>query len=234
VALIACTGSLRELPHGQPPGFNPQAPRQSQPPPSRSLHDLHHPLYLQDPRIRPLAGSGTAVAGCAPPYCAIADGPELEKAWLFGRSSWPLSAPASPHASHHPLLSLAITQLASPNTLSRRQAKERFVGTQRHGLPFQVPAEPRIYLAESEFGPKHAPRLRRTGHRLSRTGRWPRLLITAPSPTLASRTRTTRPTPTRRNTLQNVFPTAALGTRHRGSCISKDVRSTASIFLPAY
>jgi hypothetical protein len=163
VALIGC--SLQELPHGQPPGFNPQAPRQSQPPPSRSLHDLHHPLYLQDPRIRPLAGSGTAVAGCAPPYCAIADGPELEKAWLFGRSSWPLSAPASPHASHHPLLSLAITQLASPNTLSRRQAKERFVGTQRHGLPFQVPAEPRIYLAESKFGPKHAPRLKRAARR---------------------------------------------------------------------
>jgi hypothetical protein len=44
----------------------------------------------------------------------------------------------------------------------QRQAKERFEGTQRrlrHGLPFQVPAERRIYLAESKFGPKHAPRL---------------------------------------------------------------------------
>jgi hypothetical protein len=44
----------------------------------------------------------------------------------------------------------------------RRQAKERFKVTQRqvrHGLPFPVPAEPRIYLAESKFGPKHVPRL---------------------------------------------------------------------------
>jgi hypothetical protein len=40
------------------------------------------------------------------------------------------------------------------------QAQERFEGTQRqirHGLPFKVPAERRIYLAESKFGPKHAP-----------------------------------------------------------------------------
>jgi hypothetical protein len=31
----------------------------------------------------------------------------------------------------------------------------------RHGLPFQIPAEPRIYLAESKFGPKHAPCLKK-------------------------------------------------------------------------
>jgi hypothetical protein len=31
----------------------------------------------------------------------------------------------------------------------------------RDGLPFQVPAEPRIYLAESKFSPKHAPRLKK-------------------------------------------------------------------------
>ena len=30
-----------------------------------------------------------------------------------------------------------------------------------HGLPFQVPAEPRINLAESHFGPKHIPCLKK-------------------------------------------------------------------------
>ena len=45
----------------------------------------------------------------------------------------------------------------------RQQAKDRFVEMQRrirHSLPFQVPAEPRIYLVEYKFGPKHAPRLK--------------------------------------------------------------------------
>jgi hypothetical protein len=41
------------------------------------------------------------------------------------------------------------------DTIGRqRQAKEWFAGTQRqirHRLPFQVPAEPRIYLAESKL-----------------------------------------------------------------------------------
>jgi hypothetical protein len=31
----------------------------------------------------------------------------------------------------------------------------------RHDVPFQVPAKPRIYLVESKFGPKHAPRLKK-------------------------------------------------------------------------
>ena len=33
---------------------------------------------------------------CAPPGRVIAPHPELEKAWLFGRRSWPPPAPESP------------------------------------------------------------------------------------------------------------------------------------------
>lgn len=44
----------------------------------------------------------------------------------------------------------------------RKQAKEQFVSIQRQiqqSLPFQVPTEPRIYITECKFGPKHILRL---------------------------------------------------------------------------
>jgi hypothetical protein len=55
----------------------------------------------------------------------------------------------------------------------RQQAKERFVGTQRqirHGLAFYVPAELRIYLAESKFGLKYASRLKKAARQAVETG----------------------------------------------------------------
>jgi hypothetical protein len=71
---------------------------------------------------------------------------------------------------------LAGSAAAVAACISKRQVKERFVGMQRQirdGLPFQVPAELRIYLAESKFGPKHAPRLN-TGHDCSQRHHHPR------------------------------------------------------------
>jgi hypothetical protein len=62
-------------------------------------HNLCHPHISYDPRIRPLAGSTAAAAGCAPPYCVSAPRPELEKGWLFGRRSRPLSLDFPPISS---------------------------------------------------------------------------------------------------------------------------------------
>jgi hypothetical protein len=66
------------------------------------------------------------------------------------------------------------------DTKDRRQkAKELFVETQRqirHSLPFKVPAEPRIYLAECKFGLKHVPRLKKAARQAVEDG----LLATIP------------------------------------------------------
>ena len=84
-------------------------------------HSSHNPDTPHDRCTRPLAGSATAAAAasCAPPRCVVAPRPELEKTWLIGRRSRPLSAPASPQTSHQPLLSLAIT----PSDLLNSDAK---------------------------------------------------------------------------------------------------------------
>jgi hypothetical protein len=123
----------------------------------------------------------------------------------------------------------------------RRQAKERFVGTQRqirHGLAFQAPAEPRIYLAESKFGPKHAPRLKKAA-------RWAvegRPLATIPH----NGTITHAGIPNPNYVADSDIPRYAA--IRLPNCVSedeaqrlldqvrelKDVRSTAGFFLPAY
>jgi hypothetical protein len=56
-------------------------------------------------------------------------------------------------------------QAKKSDTKDRRQkARGLFLETQRqirHGLPFQVPANLRIHLAETRFGLKDAPRLKK-------------------------------------------------------------------------
>jgi len=123
----------------------------------------------------------------------------------------------------------------------RRQAKERFEGMQRqirHSLPFQIPAEPRIYLAESKFGPKHAPRLKKAARQAVED----RLLATIshngtithagiPNPNYAVDSDIPRYAAIR-------FPNCVSGNEAQRLLDQvrelRDVRSTASFFLPAY
>jgi hypothetical protein len=60
---------------------------QPNPPPTRLQSFISHPT---SPCTGLLAGSAAAAADCAPPGCVHL---ELEKAWLFGRRSWPPPAP---------------------------------------------------------------------------------------------------------------------------------------------
>lgn len=66
------------------------------------------------------------------------------------------------------------------------------------------------------FGPKHAPRLKKAARQAVGDRPMATIVTTAPSPTPAFQTRTTRPTPTFHDTLQSISPTACLRTRHRG------------------
>ncbi|KAF1993396.1 hypothetical protein P154DRAFT_582851 [Amniculicola lignicola CBS 123094] len=95
------------------------------------------------------------------------------------RPSSPLALAALAHGSQtvfdmQPQSSTSRRQAKKRETKDRRrQAKEQFMEMQRqirHRLPFQVHAEPRVYLAESKFGPKQAPRLKKAAQQRSRTG----------------------------------------------------------------
>jgi hypothetical protein len=123
----------------------------------------------------------------------------------------------------------------------RQKAKELSVETQRqirHGLPFQVPAQPRIYLAESKFGPKHAPRLKKTARQA---------VEDRPLATIAHNgTITHAGIPNPNYTVDSDIPRYAA--IRFPNCVSedeaqrlldqvkelKDVRSTVGFFLPVY
>jgi hypothetical protein len=68
---------------------------QPNPPPTRLQSFISHPT---SPCTRPLVGSAAAAADCAPPAHL-----ELEKAWLFGRRSWPPPAPVCPQPQPRPV-----------------------------------------------------------------------------------------------------------------------------------
>jgi hypothetical protein len=133
-------------------------------------------------------------------------------------------------------------QARKHDTKDRRlKAKALFVETQRqirHSLPFQVPAQPHIYLAESKFGPKHAPRLKRAAQQAVED----RLLATIPH----NGTITHAGIPNPNYVADSDIPRYAA--IRFPNCVSEDeaqrllgqvkelqdVCSTAGIFLPAY
>jgi hypothetical protein len=108
----------------------------------------------------------------------------------------------------------------------------------RHSLLFQVPAEPRIYLAERKFGPKHAPRMKKAARQAIED----RPLTTVPH----NDTITYAGIPNPNYVADSDIPRYA-AIRFL-NCVSedeaqrlldqvkelKDVRSTAGFFLPAY
>ncbi|KAF2633007.1 hypothetical protein BU25DRAFT_87477 [Macroventuria anomochaeta] len=68
----------------------------------------------------------------------------------------PLPPPATTIGSH---LSMSMRQKKRDGIKNRRRHAKEAQERIRYNLPFQVPAQPRIYLAKSKFGPKQAPRL---------------------------------------------------------------------------
>lgn len=108
----------------------------------------------------------------------------------------------------------------------------------RHGLPFQVPTQPRTYLAKSKFSPKHAPRLKR----VARQAVEDRLMAAVAHSGIITHTSILNPNYVADSDIPRYaaipFPKSLSGNGARRLLDQvkepKDVRSTASFFMSAY